>query len=124
MPAPSCSQAAAARRSPSVRDMSNARRKPASRGVAVYSAHRDTHFAFLKNIVIGDDIDVTRHDGRTFRYRVDATSVVRFDASGIDPLSDGHELVLSTCWPFDALTQGPERYLVHATMLGDAPASR
>ncbi len=26
-------------------------------------------------------------------------------------------LVLSTCWPFDALTPGPERYLVHATMV-------
>ncbi|MCK1636469.1 hypothetical protein IVA95_02405 [Bradyrhizobium sp. 157] len=37
---------------------------------------------------------------------------------GIDPLAGGHELVLSTCWPFDALTQGPERYLVHATMIG------
>ena len=94
------------------------------RGVAVYSAHRDTHFAFLKNIVVGDEIDVTRHDGRTFRYQVDATSIVRFDASGIDPLADGHELVLSTCWPFDALTQGPERYLVHATMLGDVPGPR
>jgi sortase A len=74
--------------------------------------------------VVGDEIDVTRHDGRTFRYRVDATSVVRFDASGIDPLSDGHQLVLSTCWPFDALTQGPERYLVHATMLGNVPGPR
>ena len=94
------------------------------RGVAVYSAHRDTHFAFLKNVLIGDEIDVKRQDGQTFRYRVDRTSVVRFDASGIDPLAVGHELVLSTCWPFDALTQGPERYLVHATMLGDAPGSR
>ena len=94
------------------------------RGVAVYSAHRDTHFAFLKKIVVGDEIDVTRHDGRTFRYQVDATSIVRFDASGIDPLADGHELVLSTCWPFDALTQGPERYLVHATMLGDVLGPR
>src|SRR4029078_238405 len=94
------------------------------RGVAVYSAHRDTHFAFLKNIVIGDEINVTRQDSRTFRYRVDTTAVVRFDASGIDPLAGGHELALSTCWPFDALTQGPERYLVHATMLGDAPGAR
>ena len=94
------------------------------RGVAVYSAHRDTHFAFLKNVVIGDEIDVTRHDGRTFRYRVDKTSVVRFDASGIDPLVDEHELVLSTCWPFDAMTQGPERYLVHATMLEPVSESR
>jgi sortase A len=94
------------------------------RGVAVYSAHRDTHFAFLKNVAAGDEIDVTRDDGRTFRYRVDATSVVKFDDSGIDPLAGGHQLVLSTCWPFDALTQGPERFLVHATMLEDAAGSR
>ena len=63
---------------------------------------------------------VTRRDGRTFRYRADRTSVVRFDASGIDPLSDGYELVLSTCWPFDAVTPGPARYLVHATLIGGA----
>jgi sortase A len=42
---------------------------------------------------------------------------VRFDASGIDPLTDGYELVLSTCWPFDALTPGPDRYLLHATVI-------
>jgi sortase A len=88
------------------------------RGVAVYSAHRDTHFRFLKDVVTGDEIAVTRGDGRTFRYRADRTSVVRFDASGIDPLGDGYELVLSTCWPFDAVTPGPERYLVHATLIG------
>ncbi len=87
------------------------------RGVAVYAAHRDTHFSFLRNVAIGDEIDVTRSDGRTFRYRADATSVVRFDASGIDPLARGYELVLSTCWPFDALTSGPDRYLLHATLM-------
>jgi len=59
-----------------------------------------------------------RGDGRRFRYRVDHTSVVRFDASGIDPEDGGYELVLSTCWPFGALTPGPERYLVHATLIG------
>jgi sortase A len=88
------------------------------RGAAVYSAHRDTHFRFLRDVAIGDEIDVTRSDGRTFRYRADATSVVRFDASGIDPLSRNYELVLSTCWPFDALTSGPDRYLLHATLIG------
>ena len=91
------------------------------RGIAVYSAHRDTHFAFLKNVSVGDAIEVTRSDGKHFRYRVDTTSVVRFDASGIDPLADGHQLVLSTCWPFEALTPGPQRYLVHATMIRSGP---
>ena len=87
------------------------------RGVAVYSAHRDTHFAFLKNVAIGDEIEVTRGDGRHFRYRVDGTSVVRFDDSGIDPLADGYHLVLSTCWPVNAMTSGPDRFLVHASMI-------
>jgi sortase A len=87
------------------------------RGVAVYAAHRDTHFRFLGDVAIGDEVDVVRSDGRTFRYRVDGTSVVRFDDTGIDPAANGYELVLSTCWPLDAVTPGPERYLVHATMI-------
>jgi sortase A len=87
------------------------------RGIAVYSAHRDTHFRFLKDVAIGDEIDVTRRDGSTFRYRVTTTSVVRYDASGIDPLASGYELALSTCWPLDAVTPGPMRYVVHATMV-------
>ena len=94
------------------------------RGVAVYSAHRDTHFRFLKNVAIGDEIDIMRNDGRTFRYRADGAAAVRFDASGIDPLTDGYELVLSTCWPFDAVTPGPMRYVLHATMIGLAGAFR
>ena len=92
------------------------------RGVAVYSAHRDTHFRFLKNVAIGDEIVVTRSDRKVFRFRADASSVVRFDAPGIDPLSNGTELVLSTCWPFDAVTPGPMRYLLHATLIEEPAA--
>src|SRR3981081_3237179 len=65
------------------------------RGVAVYSAHRDTHFRFLRDGAIGNEIDITRRDGRRFRYRTAAAAVVRFDAPGIDPLSNGYELMLS-----------------------------
>ena len=91
--------------------------EPGERGTAVYSAHRDTHFAFLGEVRIGDEIRVTRRDGAVVRFVVTATSVVRWDASGIDPLAPGRNLVLSTCWPFDAKTAGPLRYLVHAEMV-------
>src|SRR5258705_7620954 len=37
------------------------------RGVAVYSAHRDTHFAFLKNVVVGDEVKICRSDGQEIR---------------------------------------------------------
>jgi len=64
---------------------------------------------------------VTRRDGKTFRYRADSHSVVRFDQFGIDPLSNDYELVLSTCWPLDAVTGGPDRYLLHATLIESQP---
>ena len=90
--------------------------QPGEPGIAVYSAHRDTHFRFLKDVAIGDEVRVTRRDGRVFAYRVTHTSVVHQDQSGIDPLAGGHGLVLSTCWPLDAVTPGPLRYLVYAEM--------
>ncbi|MEH2490521.1 class GN sortase [Bradyrhizobium sp. AZCC 2230] len=89
------------------------------RGAAVYAAHRDTHFRFLRDVAIGDVIDVTRSDGKRFRFRADSSAIVRFDASGIDPATQDFELVLATCWPFDAVTSGPERYLLHATLIAD-----
>ncbi|SFI50451.1 class GN sortase [Bradyrhizobium sp. cf659] len=88
------------------------------RGVAVYAAHRDTHFRFLRNVAMGDVIEITRRDGKHFRYRADSSTVVRFDASGIDPVTQDFELVLTTCWPFDAVTSGPERYILHAILIG------
>ncbi|MGY4304439.1 sortase A [Bradyrhizobium sp. USDA 4369] len=93
--------------------------EPGEPGIAVFSAHRDTHFRFLRDVRIGDEIEVVRRDGKAFRYRADAFSIVRFDASGIDPTTDSPELVLSTCWPFDALTQGPERYVLYATLIAE-----
>jgi sortase A len=87
------------------------------RGVTVYAAHRDTHFRFLRNVAVGDVIEITRRDGKRFRYRADHSAVVRADAPGIDPSANGTELVLTTCWPFDAVTPGPERYVLHASLI-------
>jgi sortase A len=98
--------------------------EPGERGVAVYAAHRDTHFRFLRDVKLGDEIEITRRDGGVFRYRADAAWVARFDASGVDPATNGYELVLSSCWPFDAVTSGPERYILHATLIGTGPEPR
>jgi sortase A len=92
-------------------------------GTAVYSAHRDTHFAFLGDVVLGDEIRVTRRDGRDVRFRVTGTAVVRWDASGIDPSSDGRRLALVTCWPLDATWPGSLRYVVYADMMDETASS-
>lgn len=83
-------------------------------GMAVYAAHRDTHFRGLGGIAAGDTIRVVRRDGQAFAFRVTGTEVVRWDASGLDPRQPGRRLVLATCWPLDAVTPGPLRYLVRA----------
>ena len=87
------------------------------RGTAVISAHRDTHFAFLKDGVAGDRILITRDDGLVFTYRVTGTSIADWNKSGIDRNANGFNLVLSTCYPFGAITPGPLRYLVHAELV-------
>jgi sortase A len=86
-------------------------------GTAIYSAHRDTHFDFMGEIKIGDELRVTRRDGVRASFRVSELFVVRWDASGIDPLAPGRNLALTTCWPLHAVTHGPLRYVVRAEMM-------
>lgn len=93
------------------------------RGTAVYAAHRDTHFAVLGQVKPGDAIEVRRIDGGHARFEVAGAQVVRWDASGVDPHAPGRALALATCWPLDATTHGPLRYLVWARASGQ-PASR
>lgn len=84
------------------------------RGAAVYAAHRDTHFAFLGDVKPGDEVRVTRADGKVVSFRVTGSQVVRWNASGIDPNTEDSELVMATCWPLDGKVSGPLRYVVNA----------
>ncbi len=91
--------------------------KPGERGTTVIAAHRDTHFEFLKNVAINDQINITRTDGLTFQYKVTTMRIAHWNTSGIDRHARGHHLVLSTCYPFDAVTRGSQRYIVEATLV-------
>jgi sortase A len=90
---------------------------PGEEGTTVIAAHRDTHFAGLTKVRLGDEIRVTRADGVTVWFRVTQMSVAPWDANGIDPQADGRWLVLSTCWPFGTREPGPLRFLVKAQMI-------
>ena len=91
--------------------------RPGERGTSVMAAHRDTHFAFLKDVKIGDLIEVKRDDGLSFIYRAVNMRVVDWNHSGIDAHAAGFHLVLATCYPFDAITHGPQRYVVEADLV-------
>lgn len=91
--------------------------QPGDSGTAVIAAHRDTHFRWLKDVKPGDLLVVTRKDGRRLAFRAGEGRVARWDESGIDADAAGHNLVLATCWPFDATTRGPMRYIVTAELI-------
>lgn len=96
---------------------------PGARGVCVISAHRDTHFRFLQQLHKHDIVIMTDTKGHESRYRVIAMRVVdtrkfRIDAdtaTGRSPGAQQYLLLLTTCYPFDAvLPGGPLRYVVTA----------
>ncbi|EJZ19663.1 class GN sortase [Rhizobium sp. Pop5] len=91
--------------------------QPGDEGTSVIAAHRDTHFRWLQYIRPGDAIEVTRRDGKVLTFKAGEGRIARWDASGIDPASDGRHLVLATCWPFNASERGPLRYIVEAELV-------
>ena len=93
---------------------------PGEAGNAVVSGHRDTHFAFLRELRPGDVIVVERRDREQRSYRVAASRVVEHDAGEVMGETWDARLTLVTCYPFDAVRPGgPLRYVV--TALADAP---
>ena len=88
---------------------------PGELGNSIISAHRDTHFRFLKDVRIGDEIEIERPDGRARTYRVTSLDVVHEDLARFYSDPSRAVLTLITCFPFDAVTPGgPLRYVVSA----------
>ncbi|MBX3724368.1 MAG: class GN sortase [Xanthomonadales bacterium] len=88
---------------------------PGQPGTTVVSGHRDTHFAWLRQLQPGDRIGLD--DGTIRRdYLVHASRVVDSRRTGIGlDHETGDRLLLVTCWPFDAVSAGgPLRYVVEA----------
>ena len=95
---------------------------PGREGNSVIGGHRDTHFAFLRDLKHGDALTVQREDGAIRRYRVSDMKVVNESDTYVAGNSGPTRLTLITCWPFDALRAGgPERYVVSAVAVAPTP---
>jgi sortase A len=87
---------------------------PGDPGTSIIAAHRDTHFAFLRDVSVGDEVIVEHTDGARSIFRITGTQIVDAARSGIQPEGGPARLALVTCWPFGALTPGPQRFVVWA----------
>ena len=87
---------------------------PGANGVSVIGGHRDTHFSFIKNLKVGDEIVIDTAERKTVRYRMTGSAIVHAGASGISTKAKSARLALVTCYPFEAVGRGPLRYVVFA----------
>jgi sortase A len=85
-------------------------------GTSVIAAHRDTHFAFLKDVRAGDIIEASGKDGEVLPYRVTSMTIVDADKFVITKGQTQNELALATCYPFGSVRGGKKRYVVHAVL--------
>jgi sortase A len=79
----------------------------------VIAAHRDTHFALLRNVTRGDVVRIRDRRGVESEYRIVDLKIV--DKHQQPRVGGKSVLLLSTCYPFDAITPGgPLRFVVVA----------
>lgn len=77
------------------------------------AGHRDTFFRPLRKIAPGDTV-VLVTPGRSFRYRVEWTRIVRPEEVDVLRPSSEPVLTLVTCYPFYFVGKAPQRFIVRA----------
>lgn len=86
---------------------------PGSEGNSGIAAHRDGFFRSLKDVRVGDLLEVETLRGIA-RYRIERTWIVDpEDVSVLDP-TPGAAVTLVTCYPFYFVGSAPQRYIVRA----------
>jgi len=78
------------------------------------AGHRDGFFRPLKDIQIGDSMQLQTAGG-TVTYEVSSIEIVEPDDVSVLSPTDGRTITLVTCYPFYYVGHAPKRYIVKAT---------
>jgi sortase A len=84
------------------------------------AGHRDGFFRGLKNIRVGDPIEI-EEPGQTETYVVDRLQIVSPENVSVLRSNDEPALTLVTCYPFYYIGKAPRRFIVHAVLAGSEP---
>lgn len=80
----------------------------------IIAGHRDSHFHFLKDLRVNDEITLHLANGNTRLVKVRETVIVNVEDYP-DVVAPENSVVLITCYPFDAIRAGgPLRLLITA----------
>jgi sortase A len=89
---------------------------PGEEDNCVLSGHRDTVFAELGKLVIGDQLIVQTSAG-IFIYEIKRIRIVGKDDKTVIVPTDHAVLTLSTCYPFHYVGSAPDRYILTADLV-------
>ena len=89
---------------------------PGERDNCVLSGHRDTVFASLGKLKIGDRL-VTQTSAGTFTYEISRIRIVHKDDTTVIVPADHAVLTVSTCYPFHFIGAAPDRYVLIANLV-------
>jgi sortase A len=91
---------------------------PGEAGNVGIAGHRDTVFRPLKNVQVGDPLELTTAD-RLYRYRISKTLIVGPDDVYVLDPSKSPMLTLVTCYPFEYVGHAPRRFIVQAQLINE-----
>lgn len=91
---------------------------PGAKDNCVLSGHRDTVFAELGKLKVGDRL-VARTQAGTFTYEISRIRIVDKDDKTVIVPADHAVLTVTTCYPFDYLGSAPDRYVLVADLVTD-----
>jgi sortase A len=95
---------------------------PGENANVAIAGHRDGFFRGLKDISLGDTIEMVTPQG-TENYVIDRITIVDpTDVSVLQPRPHA-SLTLITCYPFYFIGSAPKRYIVQASVADSAPAN-
>lgn len=88
---------------------------PHGNNAIVIGGHRDTHLGFIKHLNKGDAVRIDLADGETKRYVLREFMIADSEREHLMIDWQVDQLVLITCYPFDAMTNGgSQRYIAVA----------
>jgi sortase A len=97
---------------------------PGEPGNSVIEGHRDTHFALLRDVKVGDTLHLETIAKRNVKFMVTDIQVVDSRRTRISLHADSPRMTLVTCYPFDAVAPGgPLRLIVTADRIAPPPAA-
>jgi sortase A len=95
---------------------------PGSDGNVAITGHRDGFFRGLKDVALGDTIELQRASV-TDRYVVRSIRTVSPKDISVLKRTDGPTLTLITCYPFYFVGSAPQRYIIEASLLPQSTAA-